>query len=70
MPNIDAIVARLGRKRHVKLTEEEIATLNPKCADCRRRARYYSRYLGRKFFECEECHATRGPEGLAVLFRF
>jgi hypothetical protein len=75
MPNQDptpthlSVRARLGRKRHIKLTRAEILALNPVCLDCRKQARYYSRYLGQVFYECETCHQTRGPEGLAELFR-
>lgn len=65
-----SVRTRLGRKGHVKLTKEEILALDPKCLDCKQQARYYSRYLGNKFYECESCHASRGPEGLAKLFRF
>jgi hypothetical protein len=61
---------RLGRKGHIKLTKEEILALDPKCVDCKKQARYYARYLDQKFYECETCHQTRGPEGLAQLFRF
>lgn len=71
MSNVHAAIDnRLGRKREIKLTTDERVASGAKCRDCGKPATWYRRYVKRKFYECDEHHNSRGPEGLAKLLQF